>query len=252
MSHSSVPFDCLGPSHTVALVRSTPGVINFAWNQEIVIPLKRLLSPEYDWVIKLMHYCTCPLHIHNDNHRWLNGVERFRLHCHCQDPHSLQCQAASIIMVHVVRRFFRGCGFNNKFLMYRELCNYKVSHGIQLVGSVLMGKLHLIYIKVSLGGMYRSIRHHIYLGDHVSCAGSLANYIILVCHKCGPYPSASVVERCAHRTRRLLLKCYRLVRQTSNFTLYSCEPSERLIRRRLRRYVRYRLPFSTETDPVFL
>lgn len=246
------PSDCASPSHTVALVRSLPGVINFAWNQEIIIPLQRMLAPEYDWVLKLTHFCSSPVRIHNDHHYWLNGIERFRLHCHCLDPHSLQCQAATVVMVQLVRKFFRGCGYNNKFLMYRELCNYKVSNGIGLVGSSLVEGLHYIYIKVSLQSMYNSIRRHIYLGNHVSCAGSLGYYLVLVCTKCGRMPSTVHAERCAKRTRRLLLRCYRLLRKTSKFTLYSCEASERHIRRRLRHYVWYKLPLCTETDDVFL
>lgn len=236
--------NCHGPAHTVALVRSLPGVVPFALNEEIPLPLKRMLGLELDWFCKLTNYCTTPVTIFSKHHRWINGVERFTLHCHCLNPHSLQCQCAAVMLVEVVRKFFQGCGFNRKFTIYRDMCNYKVSNALSLVGSTLMGSQHYIYIKCSMFSNYVLIRKKVYLGDHVSCVCPGGFYIILVCSQCGPLPSAHTVEKCAKKTRRLILRMYRVLHQYSSFTLYSAEASERVRRKRLRHHAWYRIPIE--------
>lgn len=241
---AATPSDCVGPSHTVALVRSLPGVVPFALNEEISLPLRRLIGPDLQWIFKMIHYCSTPLSIHNAEHRSLNGVERFRLHCHCPDAHSLQCQSTAVLVLQHVRRFFKGCGYNYKFLFYRDICNH-ASQGLRLVGSSLVNGKHYIYIRTSLFTMYYQIRRYVYLGDHVPCVSNTAYYIVLVCHECGMFPSCEAAEKCARRTQRLMRRMYKIISHFSSFTLASYEHCERLKRKRLRHHAYYKIPVQT-------
>lgn len=236
--------DCVGPSHSVALVRSLPGVVNFTLNKELPLPLKRLLGPQLDWVDKVTHFCSTPLHVYNTQRRWVGGVERWSLHCHCPHPYGLKCLAATMVVVQIIKKMFYGCGYNNKFLLYRELVNYRVSNGLGLVGTLVVGQMHLIYIKVGMPVMYESLRKHLYLGNHVSCPGCYAFYIIIICSDCAR-ASGTDVERCARRTRRLLERCYATLREVSPLRLYSSEEAERHRRQQLRRFAWYHLPIDT-------
>lgn len=230
--------------HVVALVRSVPGVINFILNWELPIPISRLF-PQHDYILKFLHYCPCPLDVYNKQHKYACGAERFALHCHCYKPHSLECQAAAVIMYNVVKKFIAGAGYCNKFLLYRELCNKDCSNCFAFVGSCWVQKRHYIYVKCNLGGMYIIARKHVYLGNHMSCSGSYGNYIILVCDKCKDL-SEYAAYACARRTRRVMLKCFKAIKINSPWKLISSKKNEQYRQQCIRRFVRYKLPINID------
>ncbi|ARE31901.1 putative 6/7 kDa protein [red squirrel adenovirus 1] len=119
--------------HIVATVRSVPAIINFILNWELPVPWKRLFAPEEQWITKFLHFCNCPMLVLNRQHKFLGGVERWSLHCHCNKPYGLQCLAAAVMMKRICSFYIRGGGYCNKYLFYRELCNQDCSNALAFI-----------------------------------------------------------------------------------------------------------------------
>lgn len=232
--------------HIVATVRSSPSCINFILNWELPVPWNYLFSEEDRWVLRMTNYCNCPLLVLNRQHKYVGGVEKWGLHCHCGNPYSLQCLSAAVIMQKALSLFIRGGGYNNKFLFYREMVNYHCSNALGLVGSIHFRGTHYIYLKCNQLLIYTMIRNSVYFGEFVPVVGSFGSYIIMVCKSCSCV-SAETAQKCAERSRRILVNCYRVVRTRGTWRLKSAQECESHRQACLRKFVKYGLPINIQS-----
>lgn len=239
-----------GVTHVVATVRSVPGLVNFIVDCELPIPIRKLFPDHEKWILNFLDYCPAPLNLTNPQRKFVCGQERWSVHCHCAKPFSLQCIAGAVIVQRAIQIYIRGAGFNAKYLLYREICNYNCSDCLAYIGSIMYRGTHFIYIKIKFDDMYVTLRKMVAFGNHVSICSIFGNYIILECKRC-KILSTMNVQHCAYRSRKKLVNCYKAIHSTKRWKLISSQSRERFRQSCFKKFCRFKLPINVKHPKWF-
>lgn len=239
-----------GVTHVVATVRSVPGLVNFIIDFELPIPIVKLFPAHEKWILNFLNYCSAPLNIVNPKRQFVCGQERWAVHCHCAKPFSLQCLSGAVIIQRVLKNYIRGAGFNAKYLMYREICNYNCSDSLAYVGSVMYRGIHFIHLKIRHDDMYITVRRMVDFGNHVGICSIFGNYVIIECKKCTAM-NYDNVQQCAYRTRRKIINCYKALYSAKRWKLVNNQEQERYKQSCLKKFCKYKVPINIKHKKWF-
>ena len=196
------PKLCTAPMHQTNRIQNVRGAVAFVPNLEISIPWKRILLRE-EYLFLQHHLCSgIELDTVSFRRNHINGQEHWTTHCHCGDPTSLQCLAASRMIKSLVEEFLSGANFNVEHMFYRSYVNADASDQLLYQGSFTFRDLHLIYVKCMRDTDSIKLRHLQVPGmEAIYCNGDYSNYYVLICKSCKNQTQEQAYS-CAYHTRK--------------------------------------------------
>lgn len=215
--------------HVIGFIVAPYSAAAFARIRELPIPWAWVLSETV--LIRFLSFSgLCTNMVSHRNNR--SGV--FELHCHCEDPKSLQCAAGGRVLMSTITKFVAGAAYNQLFPRYRALANDAVSSYVTYEGSIYYSKVHYIYISTlpwqQTGDRLIEILretgrdYNLYTGEY---------WIILRCFSCDLTEDAA--KKCAMRTNAFLIRCAKLLgSRLSCITPREERQHERALRRAVR------------------
>lgn len=225
--------ECLDRTyHVIGFIVAPYSAASFTRVREFHVPWKWVLSETVlSRFLSFSGLCTNMLS-HVDARSNRAGV--YEVHCHCDDPKSLQCAAGGRVIMSTLTKFVAGAAFNQMFPFYRSIANESVSSYVIYEGSVYYQKVHYIYISTlpwqQTGDRLIEILretgrdYNLYVGEY---------WFILRCFSCDLTEHAA--KKCAFRTNAFLMRCAKLLGTRLSY----CTPrSERRLARELRRETR--------------
>lgn len=192
--------------HYVSEVRTIPACISFTVLQEWPIWWNMVLTEWENFVMETyMRICVCCATIDVESRQVLRGFERWWLHCHCNNPGSLQCKAGGVVLTNWFKMLIYGSLVNLRFPWYREVVNFGMPKEVLFVGSVFVRGRHLIYIRILYDGHAAAVLEAMSFGWGFFSYGILNNLVVMGCTYCKNLDELSV-HCCARRTRRLMAR----------------------------------------------
>lgn len=186
------------------VVRAPSYCNSFAFSHEFPVPWDDILCRQEKL---LFGGCVCygGLELVPCRHFCLAEPLRWRLHCHCENRHSLTCLAGRVLIKHKILNFIKGARVNRTQMWFREFVNACRPDHINYVGSVMYGGIHFLYFGLHFP---RFIQDHCFecIKQCVSpergylFKGVFNHWLILKCSTCAPDKYAAL-KSCAIRTR---------------------------------------------------
>lgn len=242
MPSSGILCPSSSDSHSIAFVKSRRTAVGFAMCLELPVPWKQILS-HHEFIFLKHHLCDnveleiCSVFNKNLQPDFSSLTSCWSLHCHCDDPTSLQCLSGRKVIVSLFEEILKGSAYNQMFWFYRAYVNRGMPEGLMYMGSVFFRKIHLIYIRVILDSDMKKIRKKNF-GQAVYVDGNYGNFLILFCHSC-THLSEIQAKVCAKRTRRMIKLA---LQYCSGPKCYS--KKELLRQKELERLMKYGVPIS--------
>ncbi|BBE29324.1 E4-34K [Bat mastadenovirus] len=191
-------------SHVTTVVRAPAYCNPFAFSYEIPIPWHDMLSRQEKI---LFGKCACVggLELVTSRHCCLAEPLKWKIHCHCDNRHSLTCLAGRLVIKHKVLAFIKGAKINRTTIWFREFVNACRPDHINFVGSVFCDSTHYLYFALNFYSFIRDTA----LQCIAQCVPPERGFVIkakynywliLKCCTCAPN-RYNALKSCAIRTR---------------------------------------------------
>ncbi|BBE29354.1 E4-34K [Bat mastadenovirus A] len=195
------------PSHVTTVVRAPAYCNSFALCYEMPIPWTEILSA-HEKILLGYHTCCAGLELIFHKHDCLAEPQRWRLHCHCDDPQSLQCLSGKHVIKNVVLDFIKGARVNRLQLWFREFINSGRPDEITYVGSVMYNGVHFLYFRLCFTYDVQQacldlIRTCLSPEMGMLIRGTFGHWLVLTCDMCALH-KLGCLKRCAVKTRRII------------------------------------------------
>ncbi|APC26079.1 E4 ORF 34K [Bat mastadenovirus G] len=135
------------PSHVTTVVRAPAYCNSFALCYELPIPWNEILTI-HEKILLGKFTCCAGLELQLHRHACLAEPQLWRLHCHCDDQHSLQCLCSREVIRKVALDFIKGARMNRLHMWFREFVNSGRPDDINYVGSVVYNARHYLYFRL--------------------------------------------------------------------------------------------------------
>lgn len=205
-------MECGALDHLGAVVRSKPSCIAFVLTYELPIPWPYLTDALEERILKhcSTRCCLPALIIPPFFRSALTGRETWTLHCHCDQPNTLQCMAGSAVTARFVQQFVDGTYFNSVFWFYYQYVNEYAYKEARYVGSSVVNGIHFICLRFARKKYLRACLEIDY-GPHLICSG-IGQWVILLCKSCADGTESSA-RACMYRTREIVEKMGTVLRE---------------------------------------
>lgn len=225
-------------------VMSHPAAVCFVPYLELPIPWDFILN-HYERCIfyKFFRLCGCTLTIDEHKSSCFHGRELWDIHCHCQNPESLQCLSTGKILKMWCKQVLRGAFYNAQFPFYRYVANYYHLTTVRYVGSLFVNRVHLIYLHFKKENDLKYVLSG-WLGKHRFVDCTLNSWLILKCISC-KHLTEIQARVCARRTRKIIKKicCHIALHRRRALRR---NPYEILRQKMFSRLLRYGITFDRE------
>lgn len=237
-------LDLGNDEHEVGRVLGNRFVVCFVPYLELPVPWDLLLTRrERFYRSHFMRNCSALLSIDERKSSCYHGREMWDVHCHCENPGSLQCVAGAKLLRGSCRLVMKGGFYNAMFPFYRYVANYHQLRAVRYVGSIFAHGKHLIYLHLNRESDLQFINPN-WLGPHRVIDCTLNTWIVLKCTSCKRLNEMQA-RVCARRTRKIIKRmCLAIAaHRPKSLKLNFMEPLRQKMFVRLHRY---RIAFTHE------
>lgn len=230
-------IDLGNDEHDVGRVTGSRFTVCFVPYLELPLPWDFILTDLERFYFKhFFKSCGATLTIDERKSCCYHGQEFWDVHCHCEKPWSLQCQAGAKVTRGVCRLAIQGGFYNALFPFYRYVANYHQLRAVRYVGSLFVHGVHLIYLHMNRESDLKYINYNL-LGPYKVIDCTLNTWLVLKCTSCKRLNERQA-RVCARRTRLIIKKiCLNIaVDRPKSLRLNHMEPLRQKMFFRLHRY----------------
>lgn len=177
---------------------------------------------------------------------YINGMEYWAIHCHCENPFSLQCFAQGRLVKNWLTKILCGMAYDMQFWFYRPIANYYAVSEIRFMGSIFYEGVHLIYLSFLSFTNYMLVRPYLSFGEHEAFYDPC--FVVLKCMSCKSL--TDITAKCCAKRVRTLIKRIVFVLEKKGRDVLRWKQEKKKTKALLKLY-RFKVPINVANDLNF-